>query len=272
LKNYYELLELTPTASAEEIKKAFRAQIAKYHPDKVQHLGKEFQAMAADRAAELTEAWRTLSDATRRAEYDKTLGSPAAAAAAEEPAPVTETRPPAPQPGPSADRPAEATAEPRPQQFVQERASRDAFVRKATIDRIRQVFAQVASSSHEEAQVRGFDFVALPKSKGLFRSGKGTCLTSRFVSRVDAAAVTDAWMQAARTTLPPCDEICVMLLGTQVASARELADAIAEQRRKPVRGPKITLIPVNSSVWDAHMPTDAPAVAKDLLARLRTGK
>ena len=36
---YYELLELTPQASADDIKRAFRAQIAKYHPDKVQHLG-----------------------------------------------------------------------------------------------------------------------------------------------------------------------------------------------------------------------------------------
>lgn len=271
MKNYYELLELTAAASADEIKKAFRAQIAKYHPDKVQHLGKEFQAMAADRAAELTEAWRILSDVGRRGDYDKLLASPVAEPAA--PVPAADTKPPAAQPARQPERPAETQrAEPRPEQFVQERASRDAFVRKATIDKIRQVFSQVAASSHEETQVRGFDFFALPKPKGLFRSGKGTCLTSRFVSKVDAAAVIDAWTQAARTTLPPCDEICVMLLGTALAPARELADAIAEQRRKPARGPKITLIPVNSSVWDAHMPTDAPAVAKDLLARLRSGK
>ena len=51
VKDYYELLEVAPTATAAEIKKAFREQIAKYHPDKVQHLGKEFQAMAAERVA-----------------------------------------------------------------------------------------------------------------------------------------------------------------------------------------------------------------------------
>ncbi len=61
-KSYYELLDLPPTASSEDIKKAFRQQIARYHPDKVQHLGKEFQDMAADRAAELTEAYRILSN------------------------------------------------------------------------------------------------------------------------------------------------------------------------------------------------------------------
>ena len=54
LKNYYQILEIAPTAPADEVKRAFRVQIARYHPDKVQHLGKEFQAMAADRATELT--------------------------------------------------------------------------------------------------------------------------------------------------------------------------------------------------------------------------
>ena len=81
MKNYYELLEIAREAPAEEVKKSFRAQIAKYHPDKVHHLGKEFQAMAADRAAELTEAYRILSDPGRRAVYDATLGKGAPAVA-----------------------------------------------------------------------------------------------------------------------------------------------------------------------------------------------
>ena len=55
-KNHYEVLEVAPTAPADEIKRAFRAQIALYHPDKVHHLGKEFQEMAAGRATALTEA------------------------------------------------------------------------------------------------------------------------------------------------------------------------------------------------------------------------
>ena len=81
LKNYYELLEIIPTASSDEVKRAFRGQIAKYHPDKVHHLGKEFQAMAADRAAELTEAYRILSDEGRRAEYDRAFAESGGAVA-----------------------------------------------------------------------------------------------------------------------------------------------------------------------------------------------
>jgi DnaJ-domain-containing protein 1 len=50
-----------PNAPADEVKRAFRTQIARHRPDKVQHLGKEFQSMAADRAAELTEAYRILA-------------------------------------------------------------------------------------------------------------------------------------------------------------------------------------------------------------------
>src|SRR5688572_22690180 len=63
-KNYYELLELAPSAPVDEIKRAFRREIAKYHPDKVQHLGKEFQEIAAIRRR--SSPRRTKSSATRR--------------------------------------------------------------------------------------------------------------------------------------------------------------------------------------------------------------
>lgn len=273
MKNYYELLEITPTASPDEIKRAFRQQIARYHPDKVQHLGKEFQAMAADRAAELTESYRILSDANRRAEYDKARAADAPAAAAA----GSSHTPSAPPPE------ASAAANPRGgdhsgpshgaaggHQFVEERASRDEFVRKATISRFRQAFAQVAGASYDESPVRGFDIACAPKAK-LFARAKGPRLLGRFVPRVDSEAVADAWAQAGKLNAKTDEEICVFLMGAAIAPQRELATAIAEQRRRAPRGGKVTLIPVNASVWDAHLPTDAPAVAKDLLARLRSG-
>ena len=79
MKNYYELLEISRDAPADEVKKSFRAQIAKYHPDKVQHLGPEFQEMASGIAADLTEAYRILMDPALRAKYNEDLfGQPAA--------------------------------------------------------------------------------------------------------------------------------------------------------------------------------------------------
>jgi len=64
--------------------------------------------------------------------------------------------------------------------------------------------------------------------------------------------------------------VCVLLLGTALAPAGELAGEIADQRRKS-RGARLTLIPIDARVWDAHMPLDAPPFAKTLLARLKSG-
>ena len=269
LKNYYDLLEIAATANADEVKRAFRGQIAKYHPDKVQHLGKEFQAMAADRAAELTEAYRILSDEGRRAEYDRALadgadGGVQAAPAATAPKPSAgETpRPAAP---PPQDEPSPV---PRGSQFKQERATRDEFVRKATMGRLRVALEGVGG--YEEAQARGFDIALVPKSK-LFSRTKNPRLVGRFVSTVDREAVADAWGQAAKWG--GGDEVCVLLMGTSLAPAGELAAEIGDQRRKHGRagGAKLVLIPIDARDWDARMPLDAPDVAKTLIAKLKSG-
>jgi curved DNA-binding protein CbpA len=73
VRNYYQLLSIGVDASAEDVRKAFRREIARYQPDKVQHLGQEFQTMAAALAADLTEAHRILTDPELRAKYDEDL-------------------------------------------------------------------------------------------------------------------------------------------------------------------------------------------------------
>jgi curved DNA-binding protein CbpA len=268
LKNYYELLDIVPTAPVDEVKRAFRAQIARYHPDKVQHLGKEFQSMAADRAAELTEAYRILSDSGRRAEYDRAVAEAGGATApAPPPAPDAREAPPAAASVPPPP-PAGADAPPRTAQFTQERATGDEFVRKATMTRLRQALDAVGGG-YEESPLRGFDVALVPKSR-MFARSTNPRLLGRFVSRLDREAVADAWMQALKWGDTKNDEVCVLLLGTALAPAGELAGEIAAQRRKS-RGARLTLIPVDARVWDAHMPLDAPAVAKTLIARLKSG-
>ena len=275
LKNYYELLEIPPTSTADEVKRAFRLQIARYHPDKVQHLGREFQEMAADRAAELTEAYRILSDEGRRREYDGAVAAAGGQVPRAAPAPPQQGSAPEPaagQSGPPPPPPSGAGAEAgKGQQFNDERASRDEFVRKATMSRLRQALEAVGGDGYAESKVRGFDIACVPKSK-LFARNKNPRLLGRFISRLDREAVADAWKEAAKWGAAEKEDVCVLLMGTSLSPAGELAVEIALQRRKqPRTGSKLTLIPVDARVWDAHMPFDAPAIAKTLLTRLKSG-
>lgn len=64
-KNFYEILGVTKTANDEELKSAFRKLARQYHPDL--HPGDE---AAANKFKEVNEAYETLSDAQKRAEYD----------------------------------------------------------------------------------------------------------------------------------------------------------------------------------------------------------
>jgi len=274
-KTHYDNLELPQTATAEDIKKSFRALIARYHPDKVQHLGKEFQDMAADRAAELTEAYRILSDAGRRAEYDRVLGAAPVAAPSPGPSAAPAAPPPTPDRTAAYEPPKPQTEDvpPRPREpgapkdetgtFREERQVRDEYLRKATLGRFRT--AMTAVGGYDETQLRGFEIAFVPKSKFLSKN-KNPRLLGRFLSRVDGSAVAETWADAGKWTN---DEVCVLLLGSTLAPARELAIAIAEQRRRSRS--KVTLIPVDARDWAAHMPTDAPDVAKMLLTRLKGG-
>lgn len=62
-KNYYDILGVSKTATADEIKKAFRTLAHKYHPDKDGGDESKFK--------EVAEAYGVLSDQKKRAEYDQ---------------------------------------------------------------------------------------------------------------------------------------------------------------------------------------------------------
>ena len=53
----FETLKVSPFASKEEIKAAFRLEIAKYHPDQVAHLGIELRVLADERSKKINRAY-----------------------------------------------------------------------------------------------------------------------------------------------------------------------------------------------------------------------
>ena len=59
-KTPHEILEVPGNATQEEIKTAYKRLAGKYHPDKVEHLGDEFKALAEERFKEIQEAYQQL--------------------------------------------------------------------------------------------------------------------------------------------------------------------------------------------------------------------
>ena len=65
-RDYYEVLEVPKTATAEEIKKAYRKKAIQYHPDK-----NPGDKEAEEKFKEAAEAYEVLSDPQKRARYDQ---------------------------------------------------------------------------------------------------------------------------------------------------------------------------------------------------------
>lgn len=67
-KNPYDVLGVKPGATDQEIKKAYYELAKKYHPDHYE--GHPLKQLAEEKMSEVNQAYDTLSDSTKRAQYD----------------------------------------------------------------------------------------------------------------------------------------------------------------------------------------------------------
>src|SRR5215813_12677774 len=93
-KDYYGVLGVTPESDSAEIKKAYRALVQKYHPDRLRD--REEVTHASERMIEINEAFAILADTKRRAQLDRELSAEKTPAKAAEPAVVDWEMPLAP--------------------------------------------------------------------------------------------------------------------------------------------------------------------------------
>ncbi len=68
-QDHYKVLSITPTATAQEIKQAYRKLSFQYHPDR-NHASQK----ANNKMQKINEAYATLSDPIKRREYDMPRG------------------------------------------------------------------------------------------------------------------------------------------------------------------------------------------------------
>jgi DnaJ-like protein len=260
VKSHYELLGLEAASDAEAIKRAFRREIARYHPDKVSHLGPEFQAIAATKAAELTAAYTTLTNASLRAAYDAALagGGPV----------------PRPAPGPA------SAPEPRPEPVaaVVDTASkperprgddRSDIVRRAALGRLRAALA-AALPDGTLVSLPGFDLASVPRSKAsLFRRNTPPAVLVRLAAVVDKDLVVDAYAHAMKAKVDQ-KPVVLLLAGDRLAPIGELAQAIDDHRRRnPSLADVLLPVPVDIRDWTARIPANAPPAVKLLIDSLK---
>lgn len=270
MKDYYALLAVEPDATTDDIKRAFRREIARYHPDKVHHLGQEFQALAAERAAELTEAYRVLMDASLRGSYDKERGgapgSHASAPAPAEPAAPAPPRAEAPQPKaqapPPPPPPAHEPAAPR-----QAAPQADTFVRRMAMTKFRDAIER-SLEGVTSMPARGFEASYLVKGKrSLFGKSVPERLLTAYVGTITADEVASLGQQALAAR-GAATAITVFALGDSVGPAVEISNAVSALRRRTPAGVTLSVVPVDVRDWSPMMPKDASANARAVIAQL----
>lgn len=81
MPSHYDTLGVSPTASTEDIRRAYHAKARRWHPDHAATASAADAGRAEDAMRRINEAWRVLGDPQRRRDYDRRLNGAATATA-----------------------------------------------------------------------------------------------------------------------------------------------------------------------------------------------
>ena len=249
------LLGIALPASIDEVKRAYRRQISRYHPDKVHHLGEEFQVLAAEKSAQLTEVYRRLLEANGSDERIDDVAVPNATPR-EEPRVSDVSAPPPVH---------------RMSSWQAVAAGCPSLILTAAIDRVSQA-VRLTLPRADEFTVPGFsgawrtraDWRGLLKRRPiegeLLRAPAGDMPVDRprvprirhLVSGVDGAIV-----------------IVDLVVGPLAIEPQPSSNA----RPPSSRGERdVHVVTLDAMTWKARMPPEAPAIAHLILARVRDSR
>src|SRR5437870_4315813 len=157
LPYYYEVLELRPSASNAEIKKAWLELVQVWHPDRFHH-SSNLHRKAEARTQMINQAFQTLSDPLARARYDAITRKAAASKPPSRPSPPPRPQPtPRPRPCPSRcaaapGRTAQARARARLRRYLERGGI--AFLDGVTLTRVSQVVSAATRSAADACAAR----------------------------------------------------------------------------------------------------------------------
>ncbi len=248
-RTHYELLSLDPSAETAAIKTAFREQIARYHPDKVVHLGREFQDLAVQKTAELMAAYKTLVNPALRLQYDASLAAAHSATA-------------------SSHETGNLNGVTLPR-FAAERAGGDDIVHRALVGRVRSVVVDLYGPS-ESHRVRGFELVLVPTASPPLLRSPFPRVFVKLRDRIEAPQVREACSEAARAGLHVAGSpINILLFGRRIGSEPQILSACEAVRKSPDLPAKTHVVVIDSADWRALSGSDPPPGLRRFIERLR---
>jgi DnaJ domain len=247
------LLGIALPAPLDEVKRAYRRQISRYHPDKVHHLGEEFQVLAAEKSAQLTEVYRRLLEANGSDEQIENVAVPATTSR-DEPRVEDVSAPPPVN---------------RMSSWQAVAAGCPSLILTAAIDRVSQA-VQLTLPRADEFTVPGFsaawrtraDWRDLLKRRPI----EGVLLRTPADLAVDRQRV-----RRIRHLVSGVDGAIVIV--DLVVGPLAIEPPPSNARPLSSRGERdVYVVTLDAMTWKASMPPEAPAIAHLILARVRDSR